>query len=259
MYLYLMTNSVNGKQYVGVTTQKLIRRRNAHFNTALRGGDTVFMRAIRKYGPEAFTLEQIGEASTWEDLMVMERDAIIHYGTLVPYGYNMTQGGEGLLGLAHTEEAKEAIGAARRGKPRDAATRIKLSEATKAYLAEHGNPMQGRVHSPETRAKIAAKAVGRQGHWLGKKMGPQSLEHRQKLSEARKGREAWNRGIAHTAETRAKMAASRTGGKNWKARAIELNGVIYPSIMDAVRATGLSRMQVSYRLQTGRARYLDKE
>ena len=130
MYLYLMTNSVNGKQYIGITTQQLKRRRNAHFNFALRGGDTVFMRAIRKHGTEAFTMEHIGEASTWEDLMHMEREAIASYNTLVPHGYNMTQGGEGLLGLAHTEQAKEAIGAARRGVPRDAETRAKLSLAT---------------------------------------------------------------------------------------------------------------------------------
>ena len=90
-------------------------------------------------------------------------------------------------------------------------------------------------------------------------MGPLSAEHRQKLSETHKGHTTWNKGVPHTTETRAKMSASRTGGKNWKARAIELNGVTYPSLMDAVRATGLSLMQVSYRLQTGRAQYLDNK
>ncbi len=95
-----------------------------------------------------------------------------------------------------------------------------------------------------------------------------SADARQKMSNARKGkpcpwnagptgRPAWNRGIKATEEVKKKLSAMRIGGKNWKARRIEFQGVEYDSIMDAVRATSLSVMQVTYRLAKGNAaRYL---
>jgi group I intron endonuclease len=351
MYLYLMTNMVNGKQYVGITKRKLAVRMRDHYSVAFRGRLTLIAQALRKYGKEAFTTELLSEATSWEELAAMEQAAIATYGTLMPYGYNMTLGGDGTVGWKHTEEAKqkmsrantgrvrseehkaavsraqkgrvvsletrakmgawqhgennhrygthlteeqrqrlsavhtgntytrgrkhtpearakmstalrgrthttetkEKIAASKRGKPRSEETKAKLSAATKAYLAEHGNPMQGRIHSAETRAKLSAKAAGHEPWNKGQKTGPLSEETRAKLSAAHQGQEAWNKGIPATDEAKAKMSASRTGGKNWKARAIVLDGMEYPSIMDAVRATGLSRMQVTYRLQKEQA------
>jgi group I intron endonuclease len=353
MYLYLMTNTVNGKQYVGITTRTLEVRFHEHCFVALRGRKTLIAAAIRKYGSDAFRIELLAEALDYTTLQQMERAAIAQQGTFRPHGYNLTLGGEGTLGRllseearlrialankgrvrsdahkaavsraqrgrvvseetrekmgawqhgehnnmygkhvseehkqhlrevhtgkqyalgrthsaearekmsrahtgqTHTPEAREKIAAAKRGKPRSDETKAKISAATKAYLAEHGNPMQGRTHSAETRAKLAAKAS--HPAWnKGQKTGPLSEDTRAKLSAAHQGQSAWNKGIPHTEDAKAKMSASRTGGNNWKARAIELDGTVYPSIMDAVRATGLSRMQVTYRLQKGEAQYV---
>lgn len=125
-------------------------------------------------------------------------------------------------------------------------------------MTRGGKGTLDRRHLESTRLLISAKTKGLVPWNAGKKVGPLSAEHRQKLSAIRQGKPAWNKGISHREDTKAKMSASHTGGKNWHASPIELHGVEYPSMMDAVRATGLSRMQVAYRLKTGRACYLDK-
>lgn len=111
-----------------------------------------------------------------------------------------------------------------------------------------------------TRLKIAEKAKGR----------PVSVEARAKISAFFKGRPnpknvgrgagkpAWNRGLKASPETREKLREHwRTHGRRTQ-RVIEFEGVSYPSIVAATKATGLSVMQIKYRLQTGRARYLDR-
>lgn len=107
-------------------------------------------------------------------------------------------------------------------------------ESTKLKI---GATSKGRVQSEETRRKrsLAQK---------GKRQGPRP--HMQ-------GKPTWNRGIPATEEHRKKLSESRMGGKNWKSKRIEFQGVKYNSIMDAVRATGFSRMQICYRLSKGDA------
>lgn len=67
---------------------------------------------------------------------------------------------------------------------------------------------------------------------------------------------AWNKGIPHTAEARAKMSETRKGGRNARARKIEYHGVEYPCVEDACKALGLSRGQMNRRLKLGFAKFL---
>jgi group I intron endonuclease len=72
------------------------------------------------------------------------------------------------------------------------------------------------------------------------------------------GRAAWNRGVPFSEQHRSKhLAAVPRGQDHYCAKTIELNGQTYPSIKDAALETGLTRMQVRYRLATGRARYIN--
>ena len=111
--------------------------------------------------------------------------------------------------------------------------------------------------SKETRAKIRAARLGRPSWNKGKKTGPMPEATRLKQRLAHLGQKAWNKGVPATLATRAKLSAMRRGGLNHNARAMELDSQCYPSVADAIKATGLSRMQVRYRLMLGRARYLE--
>jgi group I intron endonuclease len=54
MKIYVVTNKINGKQYVGQTVRDLGDRLKRHFNDAEKGDNLYFHRAILKYGKENF-------------------------------------------------------------------------------------------------------------------------------------------------------------------------------------------------------------
>ena len=71
--LYLVTNSVNSKVYVGITVGELDARLKQHFAAARRGRKSAFMNAINKYGEVAFQIELLSDAArTYDDLRDQE-------------------------------------------------------------------------------------------------------------------------------------------------------------------------------------------
>ena len=90
MCVYLITNTINGKRYVGQTTKSLESRFRHHTKygncRALRG-------AIKKYGKENFIIEAVCEPPTIELMNELEAECIRLYNSLVPNGYNLTEGG----------------------------------------------------------------------------------------------------------------------------------------------------------------------
>jgi len=113
-------------------------------------------------------------------------------------------------------------------------------------------------HADETKKKLAAVQLGRRGAKAWNKGLTVPLEVRQKISAGLKGHRTWNKGVPATEEHRAALRASHVGKVNPAARAIEVDGQSFTSILDAANRLGLSRMQVRYKLMTGRARYLQK-
>lgn len=165
MIAYLITNTLNGHKYVGITSKTLARRWSNHKAAAANGGQHALHRALRKYGVDVFTVERVFSCGTATELMQMEQELIRKYETRSPHGYNMTDGGDGAPGLTHTVVAREKIGAYWRGKHRSDETKRKIG---KAHL--------GKTLSPEHRAKLSAAKQG-------KPMPPRSAEHRRKISE----------------------------------------------------------------------------
>ena len=57
MYIYKITNKVNGKVYIGQSIRPIEQRFQRHINDAVNNIlDTHFARAIRKYGKRIFIL-----------------------------------------------------------------------------------------------------------------------------------------------------------------------------------------------------------
>jgi hypothetical protein len=92
--IYLLT-SPSGGRYVGKTEYTLNRRWKQHKQDAANGLDHLLHRAIRKYGAESFTVEEICTApASW--LPAVEIAFIHLLGTFRnKRDYNMTVGGEG--------------------------------------------------------------------------------------------------------------------------------------------------------------------
>lgn len=94
-YIYKITNQINNKSYIG-QTKNVYRRRQEHFNltesTLAQEKNKVLYKAMIKYGKENFSFEVIeGPISNYND---QEKYWILYYNTLVPNGYNMTEGGD---------------------------------------------------------------------------------------------------------------------------------------------------------------------
>ncbi len=100
MLIYRVTNTVNGKVYIGKWSHPTSDLRwRLHKSAAKNGSPYYFHRAIRKYGPDAFKVEVIHRAQTLDELSKMETFFIILHQSHKPEnGYNMTMGGEGRLG-----------------------------------------------------------------------------------------------------------------------------------------------------------------
>ena len=177
--IYKITNKLNGKVYIGQSIDIDTRWRqhiNAKDNFAIHN-------AIKKYGKENFKFEVLLECPA-EMLNVWERDMIALYNCMSPYGYNLTEGGEGhhlseetrlkmsntRKGKHHSEETKIKISNAQKGIPLSEETRLKMSEARK-----------GKHHSEETKIKISNARKG-------VKLKPHSEETKHKISESHKGK-----------------------------------------------------------------------
>lgn len=218
MVVYLATNLVNGKHYVGKTTGTLKRRWTKHGWQARSGEQTYFHNAMRKYGSDAFSVVSLASIlATDPQLKEHERFWIRLFNATDPrYGYNLTTGGDGAPGRSLSFAARQKIGNANRGRVRSAEARRKTSEGLKGkvipvevrrkigdalrgrtFSAEHcrrlSKVQKGKVFSAEHRRNIGEAMKGR-------KRGEHSPEHRRKISAALKGRNSPNEGKPFTPE-----------------------------------------------------------
>ena len=92
-YLYKLTNTVNGKSYIGVTKNPNLRKRQHLTKTTVK---SLVCKAVKKYGKENFKFEVlcIGSKAYICDL---EQKAIILYNShaVFGHGYNLADGGYG--------------------------------------------------------------------------------------------------------------------------------------------------------------------
>lgn len=94
MYIYILTNKKNGKQYVGQTIEtRPLDRITEHFYSSSK---QIIGSAIRKYGKENFNIKVISyQGASQQALDAIEQWKIAQLDTLVPNGYNLTAGGRG--------------------------------------------------------------------------------------------------------------------------------------------------------------------
>lgn len=91
--LYVITNRVNGKEYVGITTSPLKARLRGHLAAAKRGEASRLYNAMRRYGRKAFTIQLVrDDAQSFTCLQRQEVEEISRRGTL-RHGYNISPGG----------------------------------------------------------------------------------------------------------------------------------------------------------------------
>lgn len=108
-YVYLITNLVTNKHYIGKTKNKSVRW-SQHKSKAKNSKDNnYFINAIKKYGKENFIFEIIKECSSENDAFEYEKILIKLFDLQnKKFGYNTADGGEtGSKGFKVKENTKE--------------------------------------------------------------------------------------------------------------------------------------------------------
>lgn len=174
--VYIHTNKINGKKYVGQTCQYPPEKRWK--NGAGYYNSTYFYRAIQKYGWDNFEHEVVKRNLTLKEADSFEMYLINKFNTINPNGYNAVEGGSN---GRPSEETKRKMSEAQIGKHHSEETKKKLSEIC-----------TGRHHTEETKKKISESSKNR----------TVSNETREKLRIA-------NIGKHHSEESRKKMSKSQ--------------------------------------------------
>ena len=177
--VYLARNRINGKCYVGQTTQDSEVRFHQH-RTRRNSRCRAFAAALAKHGADVFEFSVLMKAATRSDLDQAEIRFIGEFNSMAPNGYNVRAGGSA---GTHTEATRLKISAGNKGKKQSVQQRAAASER-----------MRGTSLSAVSRAKISATLKGRS-------LPSETCE---KMSLARMGRK-------HHAASRQKMSANRSG------------------------------------------------
>jgi group I intron endonuclease len=181
MIIYLITNTINGKRYVGQTIKSLNKRWSQHKIDSRNYSELALHRAIRKYGPNVFSVETL-EICNSTDILNEKEVYWIKYLKSKINGYNCTDGGNGVgsgeshpwFGKHHTKETKLRLSIAKSGSLNPSFGKLgsnshnfglKRSEETKAKIrlarSKQVSPMKGRKVSEETKDKIRATLLAK--------------------------------------------------------------------------------------------------
>ena len=155
--IYLVTNKLNGKQYVGQTVTKHSRHGHGH---AIRD-------AYKKYGHSMFLYDHLTEGDlSQEQLDCFEKFWIEVFDCLAPNGYNLEGGGRWGKYVYHASNI---------GKKASEETKAKMSQSQRKYwdsLEVH--PFAGRKHTEEWKQQASERM----------KKQVQSEQTKQKRSES---------------------------------------------------------------------------
>jgi group I intron endonuclease len=143
-FIYLTTNTVNGKKYVGMC-------KNTHRDRYL-GSGKLLKEAIKKYGRDSFERVILEECDTFESLCLAEQKWILNLNAVESEEYyNLFDGGFG--GCSKNMKKYWSMFTDDERK--------KVRNWKRPNMSGNNNPMFGKKHSEETKMKIGSKSVNR--------------------------------------------------------------------------------------------------
>lgn len=258
-YLYKITNNVNEKIYIGVTSRPEDRKK-VHFYNRSQKAKSLIKNAIDKYSPENFNFEIICTGLR-EYIYGLEVKAIKAYNTISPNGYNIKPGGEGGAGhkvssrvddtpvyvtgfwFPSARFALNSLGInkgtlynrLRRGTAGDVINKANYSIllGQHVYVAGMWFPC----------VSIASEALNKPIPTLRKRIKEDSLEERLK-DKVPKGKDNYYYG--------------KTGALCHNSKPIEVEGIYYVSIKEASKSTGYDVNKITKFLKDGHPDFLYK-
>ena len=124
--IYITTNTANGKRYIGQH-----KCTSDSFDGYL-GSGVAFLKALKKYGRNNFVRQTLEVCETFEDMQTAEEKWITYYDARNSDSfYNLANGGMGTKGFVPTEQQRQNMSNARRGKKHSEETKKKIGETHK--------------------------------------------------------------------------------------------------------------------------------
>jgi hypothetical protein len=259
--------------YIGIgRTEKRAyekKYRNNHWNSIVNKVD--------------YKVEVLFDDLDWESACEKEKEFICLYGrqdTNTGILCNMTDGGEGGIGVVVSDEAKKKLSESKKGYKHSEEAKLKMSHYGKNRSEAHARKIceskRGKKHSEEHKRKIGEKSKGNQ-YRLGHN---HSLETKLKISESLKGRvfseetrikmsnsfkgkfvsdetrlklSELNKGKLLSEETKKKISKAIKGGLNPNAKIVlDLQtGIFYDCTKEAAITIGVTRRGLSRMLSGG--------
>ena len=179
MIIYKIVNNINNKIYIGLTTKDLSRRIAEH----IRENKSYIQKALNKYGLESFTISVIDHAESKEILKEKEKYWIKFYNCKSPNGYNLTDGGDGLINP--TQEVRDKISNTLMG--HDATSGFTGHNHSKESLEKMSESLKVTMNKPEVKEKLSK----------ANKDKPMKEATKKKISKSKKGKKrtdiVWNK------------------------------------------------------------------
>ena len=204
--IYALIDPVTSEaRYVGKTNQILRIRFTSHLRDRRPSRKRNWVQSILSIGlePKVEELEILPEGATEKEWQESERFWISYLRFIGADLTNLTDGGEGIHGLVFTEEHRQKIGEAHKGRVRSPETLKRMSESRMGLSFDHlrklAEGQRGKKISEEHRQKLIAANIGRK----------HSPETKAKMSIASKGRVISEETRRRISETLKKRAASK--------------------------------------------------
>jgi group I intron endonuclease len=254
MHIYQITNTTNGKIYIGQHTgNDLEKYLYGNVRDAFKGSDgkPALFSAIRKYGRGSFKIESLVRVPDFDDkdlaqeqLNRLERFFIrTENSRNRNFGYNIAEGGEGVSSLSWTPEMREQARQRVLENPIDKSNFVMTDEIRARISAA----CKGKKMPPMTWSDKIWAARRKNGTDSGYtyERRPATQETRNKISASKKGKAirrkslknskpAWNKGRTWGPETRAKL--SEIGKKRHES----------PEAREALRLAGIKGAQARW-------------
>lgn len=267
MRVYLIENKSNGKKYVGVTSRSLEHRWNEHVaKTNDQQNNQLVVRAIAKYGVDQFSMTQLEECESFEQMLNREVHWIAELKTFCNdpphHGYNMTRGGEGTIGAVRSAEYRAKSSESHKRENLSPETLQRMSDGAKNRppLSEEGckkrselmkgdnNPFFGKAWGRTGPLRDETKRRISEAH-IGKVL---SEEHKVNIGKASMGRVGVNLGRKFTDEELVKKRAAMSQKKKpCIVFSDNLPSYVCFSLEDAVVQSGVSYRKVERSVKRG--------
>lgn len=247
-YLYKVTNLINNKVYIGITSNPKSRKYQ-HLNA---GRSSLLSKAVKKYGKDSFEFKILCEGEK-SYILNLEAEAIKVFQTISPRGYNIRPGGENYSSGYSIEYRSDDSHCYVCGfwfpNRRTALRSLRLNDKTFHKWKSEGT-LGSEVHlskdsiwySPTyvsgfwwPTLQIASEVLNISKEALMKRVRVNNLEAESKRSASRLKEN--------------NPMFGRTGKNHPNSRAIKIFGILYDSISDAVRQTNLTKSVIEKSLK----------